>query len=106
VAATFGSWHAAMRVAGLIDRAARRVPTASNAAARDQRQAAKREIVLAAVRRFEAEHGRLPRAMEFFKWRFVAAPDAPSQGSVYRVFPGGWEEVLTAARADIVSSDA
>jgi hypothetical protein len=107
VARTFGSWHAAMKEAGLLDRAARRVPTRTRETA--QRRAArenKRERVIEAVRAFEAGHGRPPRAMEFFKWRFAAAPEAPSQAAVYKLFPGGWESVLAAARADIVSSDA
>ena len=58
-----------------------------------------RARVAAAVRRFEAEHGRMPRAMEFFKWRLTAAPDTPTQGTVYKLFPGGWAAVLEACAA-------
>ena len=52
--------------------------------------------MLDAVRRCEAEIGRRPRAMEFFRWRFEGAPDSPTQGTVYNLFPGGWAEVLAA----------
>jgi len=52
------------------------------------------------VRRFEREHGRLPRALEFFRWRYERAIEAPSQGSVYRLFPGGWAEVLDETRQE------
>jgi hypothetical protein len=39
--------------------------------------------------------------MEFFRWRLHHAPDSPSQMTVYRVFPGGWREVVAEAfRAD------
>ena len=27
--------------------------------------------------------------MEFFKWRLMAAPDTPTQATVYNLFPGG-----------------
>jgi len=37
--------------------------------------------------------------MEFFKWRLAAAPDTPTQGSVYNLFPGGWAAVLEACAA-------
>jgi len=37
--------------------------------------------------------------MEFFKWRLVAAPDTPTQGTVYKLFPGGWPAVLEACTA-------
>jgi hypothetical protein len=99
VAKTFGGWHAAMAAAGLIDRAARTEKRAGGEARRADQRRVKRERVVTAVRRFETEHGRMPRAMEFFKWRFVAAPDTPSQAAVYKLFPGGWEAVLAACRA-------
>jgi len=35
--------------------------------------------------------------MEFFRWRLRAAPRTPSQMTVYRVFPGGWREVVAEA---------
>jgi hypothetical protein len=106
VATAFGSWHAAMEAADLIDRAVRTKKRAGGEAPWAEVRRAKRARVVAAVRRFEAEHGRLPRAMEFFKWRFAAAPDTPSQAAVYKLFPGGWQAVLDAARADIVLRDA
>jgi hypothetical protein len=49
------------------------------------------------VREFEREHGRLPRALEFFRWRLEGAVDAPTQATVYSLFPGGWAEVRDAA---------
>jgi hypothetical protein len=52
--------------------------------------------VIAAVRTFERDHGRLPRALEFFRWRYEGAVDAPTQATVYKLFPGGWTEVLRA----------
>jgi hypothetical protein len=54
--------------------------------------------VVWAVRSFEREHGRRPRALEFFRWRLEAAIDAPTQATIYKLFPGGWAEVLAAAR--------
>jgi hypothetical protein len=106
VARAFGTWHAAMEAAGLIDRAARTAKRAGGEARRAEDRRVKRERVVTAVRRFEAEHERMPRAIEFFKWRFAHAPDTPSQAAVYKLFPGGWQAVLNAAGADIVSSDA
>jgi hypothetical protein len=99
VARAFGGWHAAMEAAGLLGRAARSSKRAGGEAARREQREAKRARVIGAVRRFEAEHGRLPRAMEFFKWRFAAAPETPSQAAVYKLFPGGWDAVLEACRA-------
>ena len=57
--------------------------------------------MVAAVRRFEREHGRLPRALEFFRWRLEANVSAPSQGAAYGLFPGGWAEVLQVAGATV-----
>jgi hypothetical protein len=89
-----------MVAAGLADRAARSVPSrAGGASARAERRAANRERVVAAVQRCAAEHGRMPRAIEFFRWRLAAAPDTPSQALVYKLFPGGWDAVLEACRA-------
>jgi hypothetical protein len=106
IARAFGNWHAAMVAAGLADRVAREPRRTGVTVARQRHRDAQRARVVAAARTFEAEHGRLPRAMEFFKWRFAAAPDTPSQAAVYKLFPGGWQAVLDAARADIVLGDA
>jgi hypothetical protein len=62
------------------------------------RRELQRQRVIAAVQTYRREHGRLPRAMEFFRWRYEKDVDAPSQGTVYRVFPGGWDEVLDELR--------
>ena len=94
----FGGWHAALAAAGLGDRVARAPRRTGGDARREARRRAQRERVLDAVRRFERECGRLPRAMEFFRWRIERAVDAPTQGTVYRLFPGGWDEVLQGAR--------
>ena len=90
----FGSWHQALAAAGLGDRAARAPRPAGGRERRRRERDAQRARVVAAVRRFEREHGRLPRALEFFRWRLESSIDAPSQGTVYRLFPGGWAEVL------------
>ena len=98
IALTFGSWHRALEAAGLGDRAARAPRPAGGEARRRQQRDAQRARIVAAVLRFEREHGRLPRALEFFRWRYEASVDAPTQGPVYRLFPGGWSEVLECAR--------
>jgi hypothetical protein len=100
VVRAFGSWYAALEAAGVAARAARR--TVKRSGGEGQRRVMReqqRARVLAAVRRFEGEHGRLPRAMEFFRWRFEGAPDSPTQATVYKLFPGGWAAVLDACRA-------
>jgi hypothetical protein len=53
------------------------------------------------VQRFEREHGRRPGAGEFFRWRLESVVDAPTQGTAYRLFPGGWAEVLQVAGATV-----
>ena len=35
-----------------------------------------------------------------FRWRYERAIEAPSRGSVYRLFPGGWAEVLDETRQE------
>jgi hypothetical protein len=92
-----GSWPAALEAAGLGDRAARAPRPIGGEAGRAARRVQQRERVIEAVRAFEREYGRLPRALEFFRWRFERAVDAPTQGTVYRLFPGGWPEVLANA---------
>lgn len=100
ITTSFGSWYAAMEAAGLADRAARRgVRRIGGEERRRAQRVAQRARVVEAVRRFEAERGRLPRAVEFFRWRFEGAPDSPTQATVYNLFPGGWAEVLDVCRA-------
>jgi hypothetical protein len=65
----------------------------------DARRFEQRERVLASVRRFVAEVGHVPRAMEYFRWRLGADPDTPTQATVYNLFPGGWRAVLAALEA-------
>jgi hypothetical protein len=97
----FGSWHGALTAAGLGDRAARGPRLAGGEDRRAAQRRTQRERVVAAVREFERDHGRLPRALEFFRWRLESAIEAPTQGTVYRLFPGGWAEVLQAAGATV-----
>lgn len=99
----FGSWQRALAAAGLADRSAASPKTVEarrrgGAEGRARRRAEQEDRVIAAVRRFERERGHLPRAMEFFRWRYDGAVDAPTQGTVYRLFPGGWAEVLERVR--------
>jgi len=96
----FGSWHGALEAAGLGDRIARAPRRVGGEAGRRARRDAQRARLVAAVWRFEREHGRLPRALEFFRWRYERAIEAPSQGSVCRLFPGGWAEVLDETRQE------
>jgi hypothetical protein len=97
----FGSWQAALAAAGLADRAASsadgREARRAGAEARAARAAAQRERVLEALRQCAAAIGHAPAAMEFFRWRLAEAPASPTQGTVYRLFPGGWPAVLSAA---------
>jgi hypothetical protein len=99
IAKTFGTCHAAMQAAGLAGRMAGSARPSGNDEARRARWHAQRRRVIDTVWRFEAEHGRWPRAMEFFKWRLAVMPDSPSQATVYNLFPGGWKSVLEACAA-------
>jgi len=82
----------AARSAECITRAVR-----TGAARRSARRLAQRDSIAEAVRRCRADLGRRPAALEFFRWRLQAAPEAPSQMSVYKAFPGGWREVIAEA---------
>ena len=98
----FGTWYDALAAAGLeaarprLQRSSQPGTAAAVERPRVQRAREQRARVIAAVRQFEIAHGRLPRATEFFRWRLQAAPHTPSQGTVYRLFPGGWTEVMLA----------
>jgi hypothetical protein len=97
----FGSWPAALEAAGLGARIARAPRRLGGEAARAAQRERRRALVVSAVRRFEREHGRWPRALEFFRWRLQAAVEAPSQATVYTRFPGGWAEVIEEARRTV-----
>ena len=103
VAAAFGSWRAALIAAGIsCDRAQpperlMRVREARSPARTAQR-ARRRSFVLDAVTSCVADLGREPRATEFLAWRLQHAPESPCQMTLYRVFPGGFNEVLAALR--------
>jgi hypothetical protein len=104
VAAAFGSWRAALDAAGIDPTAAMpaaRVAaiTAGSAQTRARRRKRQRELILEAVEECISALGRQPRATEFLRWRAHNAPDSPCQMSIYRAFPGGWEDVLACARA-------
>jgi hypothetical protein len=88
----------ALEAAGLGDRRARAPHRPGGEARRASLRQQQRARIVDAVRRFEREHGRWPRALEFFRWRLVAAVDTPTQATVYIEFPGGWNEVLAQAR--------
>jgi hypothetical protein len=57
-----------------------------------------RALIVEAVRRCITEFGREPGAREFLAWRRERAPESPSQMSIYRAFPGGFEEVVAVAQ--------
>jgi len=102
VARAFGGWRVALEACGLSTersfdecRIARSKQT--RGATRRARDSAQQDVIAAAVRRCRDELGRCPRAMEFFRWRLHHAPNSPSQGTVYWVFPGGWREVIAEA---------
>ena len=81
-----------------------RRPTARNAArravggtiGREAYTKAQRERVLQTLRYGITVHGSIPTAMQFFRWRLIEAPATPTQATVYRLFPGGWQAVLDA----------
>jgi hypothetical protein len=105
IAAAFGSWTAALKAAGLSTEGCRSTEAnaetrARAAASRPGRMARHRAAILAAVRDCAEILGRHPRATEFFAWRSRFAPETPSQMTVYRTFPGGWESVLEALVAE------
>ena len=111
IAAAFGSWREALEAVGLDTArsqsreriAALRAGSSRNHAARRARS---REAVLAAVCRCIEEIGHEPGATEFLRWRAANAPDSPSQMTIYRSFPGGFAQVLAAARAEGTLEDA
>jgi hypothetical protein len=99
IVAAFGSWIAALQAAGLsVDGCrspdANAIAQARATAARPARVARQRAVILATARDCADALGHLPGATEFFRWRNRFAPDAPSQMTVYRAFPGGWQSVL------------
>jgi hypothetical protein len=101
ITAAFGSWHAALTAAGLEDRAARdpRIYETREARALAGRKAQAelmRAEVLGAVHRFAATAPNLT-LIDFIAWAREHAPECPSQPTIYRLFPGGWRQVLEAA---------
>ena len=103
IAAAYGSWLDALETLGLDTSGAhdlQRVQTirAGVNAANERRRAKSRKAIVAAVRRCIAQLGREPRATEFLRWRAKHAPESPSQMTIYRRFPGGFESVLEAVR--------
>jgi hypothetical protein len=103
IARTFGSWHRALREAGLPTNACLPPERAAaiGAARTSQIQAQRdeqRRAIAATIIRCRDNIGRWPGAAEFFRWRLDNAPETPSQMTVYRCFPQGWQEALAAAR--------
>jgi hypothetical protein len=104
IAASYGSWLAALDAVGLDTshshpREQIEAMRDGNAAACARRRARSREGILEAVRRCIAELGHEPRATEFLRWRAARAPGSPCQMTIYRTFPGGFAEVIAAATA-------
>jgi len=103
IASAYGSWRAALDAVGLdtghsLDDEKVNAIRDGNASAYAARRDGSRRGILGAVRRCIAELGHEPRATEFLRWRAANAPESPSQMTIYRTFPGGFAEVLAAAR--------
>jgi hypothetical protein len=104
IAAAYGSWLAALEANGLDT--SRSMPRERVDAIRDgsagtreaRRHLARREAI-AVVRRCIAALGHEPGAMEFLRWRAANAPESASQMTLYRLFPGGFGQVLELARS-------
>jgi hypothetical protein len=103
IARTLGSWRRALEACGLPIEDAR--PTEAIHAARlagNRRRQRVRRVqrarVLEAVTRCRGDLGRWPRTLEFLRWRLENARESPSQATIYRLFPGGWSEVIAAAQ--------
>lgn len=102
VTRVFGSWATALTEAGLQDRGAPRQARAAGAPGRSRaetetRVANQRLEIIRAVRALARERGHTPGASEYFAWRLERRRKLPSQATTYRVFPGGWRSVLSAA---------
>jgi hypothetical protein len=104
LARTFGSWRAAMIAAGIPTDRSR--PTTAIARCRQgaanrrlARRIDQREAILHSVKQCSTALGRPPAATEYMSWRLQADPGSPSQATVYRHFPGGWQSVLAALDA-------
>lgn len=99
VARAFGSWRAALEAAGVLTEHARAPRSRARLrASRHPGEVERRQTICRAIRTCEEALGHEPRAMEFFRWRAATAPNLPAQATVYRAFPGGWQEALAAAR--------
>jgi hypothetical protein len=101
----FGSWRSALEACGLSTAHARNEATVerarrSSAPHFEAHRARMRIEVLVAVRRCERDLKRPPTATEFLRWRRGRAPGTPSHATIYRLFPGGWAEVLDAAERE------
>jgi hypothetical protein len=110
IVAAYGSWLDALETLGLDTSAAHdveRVQTirAGVNTANERRRATSRKAIVEAVRLCIAELGHEPGASEFLRWRAKRAPESPSQMTIYRRFPGGFEAVLEAARRDELAAD-
>jgi hypothetical protein len=105
VAKTFGSWAKALEAAGLGGRSAtsaeqrerRRKGAAKHRVAVELREARHRAKIAEAVAECARSLGRLPRPMEYFRWRLANAADVPEQTTTYRLFDGEWDAVVATA---------
>jgi hypothetical protein len=103
VAAAYGSWAAALAAVGLdtsgsLDAARVAAIRAGNEAGVLARRAKSRRLIIDAVQRCVEQLGREPRATEFLAWRREHARQCPSQMTIYRLFPGGFDELMAVAR--------
>jgi hypothetical protein len=104
LAARFGSWYDALDAAGLAHRAAigpeqRDARRRGGEPARAERRIAQRKRAIAAVKRCAAALGRFPGPTEYARWRLHNEADAPTFGTAYRIFEGGWSELRAAYEA-------
>jgi hypothetical protein len=101
LALRFGSWYDALDAAGLAGRAAlapelRDARTRGGEVRRAERRDVQRERAIAAAIQCAAALGRFPGPTEFARWRIHNKVDAPTFATAYRLFPGGWSELVAA----------
>jgi hypothetical protein len=100
----FGSWHSAVSAAGLSTEGLRTREMVENvrngsAESRARRREAGRRCLGRAILACRQEVGDAVTASEFFRWRLRADKESPSQPTLYRLFPDGWQEALSFALA-------
>jgi hypothetical protein len=95
---TFGSWRAALTLAGLEDRASSRPRGNARPSRPDpERDQARRALVIDAVRELSVQLARPPTVAEYLEWRAANDTTLPALRTTYRLFPDGWSSVLERA---------